>query len=295
MKRPVARPQDLRALQRLMHRAITRPLAPGDRTQRRWSDGSPTARVAESFVKANDRLTSLERLEIYNRMYWFRILDCLYDDYPGLRAALGPRKFHRLAVAYLTRHPSRSFTLRNLGSRLESFLKRQPQWTAPHTALAVELARFEWAQTVAFDEEARPVVTTAELARVASGRVQLALQPYVTLLALNYPLDTYIRAVKERDALRSEASNATGGSRGAARLRAVARPRPERVWLAVHRVDNRLYYKRLEPAAYRMLAALRDGRTLEQAVARGGRTVTAEQVRTWFELWTQLGWICRRK
>lgn len=295
MKRPLSPPRDLRALQRLMHRAITRPLAPGDRTQRRWSDGRPAARVAESFVKANDRLTSLDRLEIYNRMYWFRILDCLYDDYPGLRAALGPRKFHRLAVAYLTRHPSRSFTLRNLGSRLEAFIRRQPRWTAPHTALAVELARFEWAQTVAFDEAARPVVTTAELAQVAAGRVRLALQPYVTLLALRHPLDHYVRAVKERDALRAEASNATGAARGMARLRRVPRPRPERVWLAVHRADNRLYYKRLEPAAYRLLAALRDGRTLEQAVARGGRAVTAEQVRAWFELWTQLGWICRRK
>ncbi|MBS0662887.1 MAG: putative DNA-binding domain-containing protein [Verrucomicrobia bacterium] len=295
MKPAGSRPQNLRALQRLMHRAILRPLAPGDRTQRRWTDGRTAREMAESFVKANDRLTALERLEIYNRMYWFRILDCLYDDYPGLRAALGPRRFHRLAVAYLTRHPSRSFTLRNLGSRLEAFIRRQPRWTAPHTALAAELARFEWAQTVAFDEAARPVVTAAELAKVAAGRIRLALQPYVTLLAVRHPVDAYVRAVKERDALRTEASNAAGRSRVSARLRRVARPRPERGWLAVHRVDNRLYYKRLEPAAYRMLAALRDGRTLEQAVARGGRAVTAEQVRTWFELWTQLGWICRRK
>ena len=30
----------------------------------------------------------LRGLEIYNRQYWFRVLDCLYDDYPGLRAIL---------------------------------------------------------------------------------------------------------------------------------------------------------------------------------------------------------------
>ena len=50
-------------------------------------------KVADSFIKPNDRLTSFERLEIYNRVYWFRVLDCLYDDYPGLRAVLGERKF----------------------------------------------------------------------------------------------------------------------------------------------------------------------------------------------------------
>jgi hypothetical protein len=41
--------------------------------------------VAAEFIKPNDRLSSFERLEIYNRQYWFRVLDCLYDDYPGPR------------------------------------------------------------------------------------------------------------------------------------------------------------------------------------------------------------------
>ena len=66
--------------------------------------------VAAGFIKPNDRLTSLERLEIYNRQYWFRMKDCFYDDYPGLRAVLGDRRFERLACAYLARHPSESFT-----------------------------------------------------------------------------------------------------------------------------------------------------------------------------------------
>src|SRR5260221_11348522 len=70
------------------------------------------------FIKPNNRLTSVERLEIYSRSYWFRVLDSLHDDFPGLRAVLGQRAFHRLARAYLPACPSRSFTLRNLGSRL---------------------------------------------------------------------------------------------------------------------------------------------------------------------------------
>ena len=76
---------ELRALQRLALKAITRPLAPGDRMQRTWEDGRPTREVVEAFIKPNDRVTSLERLEIYNKQYWFRVLDCLHDDYPGLR------------------------------------------------------------------------------------------------------------------------------------------------------------------------------------------------------------------
>lgn len=272
-----------------------RPLAPGDRMQRRWRDGRPMAEVAAGFIKPNDRLTAFDRLEIYNRMYWFRIIDCLYDDCPGLRAALGERKFSRLAIAYLTKHPSRSFTLRNLGARLEEFIRTAPHWTAPRTALAREIARFEWAQTVAFDEAALPVIQPAAFARAHPARLRLHLQPYLTLLALAHPVDSFVIAVKKRDTLRAEASNATTSARPAGRGRHVALPRRERTWVAVHRLDNRLYYKRLDAPAFRILTALRDGRTLAHAVAAAGRGVTAAQVQEWFALWAKLGWLCPRK
>ena len=292
---PLDSTRALRAFQRRMKDAVVRPLAPGHRMQPRWTDGRAMAAVAAEFVKPNDRLTAFERLEIYNRMYWFRILDCFHDDCPGLRAALGDRKFSRLAVAYLTKHPSRSFTLRNLCSRLESFVRAAPRWTAPRTALAVEIARFEWAQTVAFDAESLPVVTPADLARTRPERLRLGLQPYLTLLALNHPVDRYVIAVTQRDTLRAEASNAATSAPRAGRRHRVALPRRERVWVAVHRVDNLLYYKRLEAPAFRMLAALRDGRSLDRAVAAAGRGVTAGQVQDWFALWAKLGWLCRRK
>ena len=58
-----------------MARAVMRPLGRGDAMQKKWGDGRPTKKIAESFVKPNNRLTSFERLEIYNRQYWFRIRD----------------------------------------------------------------------------------------------------------------------------------------------------------------------------------------------------------------------------
>lgn len=106
-------------IQQQMAADVMRPLAPGDRIATRDEDGDLVRQRAAAYVKPNDRLTSVERLEIYNRQYWFRILDCLYDDFPGLRAILGERAFRRLSLAYLRDCPSESFTLRNLGSRLE--------------------------------------------------------------------------------------------------------------------------------------------------------------------------------
>jgi len=118
--------EDLRELQRTMASALFRPLTPRWGMQKSWTDGRSTRHVAAEFIKPNDRLSSFERLEIYNRQYWFRLLDCLHDDYPGVRAVLGTKKFTRLATAYLTKYQSNSYTLRDLGERLEQFIQGEP-------------------------------------------------------------------------------------------------------------------------------------------------------------------------
>ncbi|MBM3854331.1 MAG: DUF2063 domain-containing protein, partial [Verrucomicrobia bacterium] len=253
---------DLRAMQRLMVQALAQPLTSDDDLAPRLRDGRAMDEVAASFIKPNDRLSSVERLQIYARCYWFRLIDCVYDDSPGLRALLGEERFSALVRAYLAKYPSRSFTLRNLCSRLPHFIREEPRWTRPHTARAHAIARFEWAQTVAFDGEARPVLTPDDIAGSPPARLRLALQPYLTLLALDWPVDDYVIAVKQRDALRAEASHAVDrGPRSAPRKR-VPWPRRGRVHVVVHRYDNRLFYKRVEPGAFRILAALAAGRTV---------------------------------
>jgi hypothetical protein len=285
---------DVIKLQRLMTHALIRPLTKADGLQKKWIDGRPMAEVAAEFIKPNDRLSAFERLQLYNRMYWFRLIDIMHADNPGLRAVLGDRKFDRLVQAYLAKYPSRSFTLRNLCARLPEFIRVTPRLTAPHAALAHAVAAFEWAQTIAFDEGARPVLTPADLTRTPPARLRMGLQPYVTLLAPDYPVDDYVTAVKERDALRTEASNAVDSARVVAPRRRVRRPRRRRIYLAAHRYKNQLFYKRLERPAFLILTALAAGRPLQQAVAAGGPRVKAEQVSTWFATWMELGWLCRR-
>jgi hypothetical protein len=270
---------DLRAFQRLMMHALVRPL------------GS-AADVAADLIKPNSRLTALERLEIYHRMYWYRLLDCVADDSPGLASLLGEDRFDRLVRAYLAKYPSRSFTLRNLCSRLPRFIREEPRWTAPQTALAFDVARFEWAQTQAYDGEERPLLAPVEIARAAPARLKVALQPCLSVLSLDFPVDDFVIAVKRRNALRDEASNAreTKGPAGR-RVRRIAPPRRGRVYVAVYRLKGRLHYLRLAPAGFRILEAIGAGLPLARAVAAGGR-VRPDQVREWFATWMKLGWFC---
>jgi Putative DNA-binding domain len=298
-----SRPQ-LKKLQRLMASAIFRPLTARDGMQRRWRDGRSMHKMAARFIKPNDRLTSFDRLEIYNRVYWFRVLDCLYDDYPGLRAIVGQSRFMKLITAYLAKYPSASFTLRNLGQRLEQFLREEPGWIAPHHELALDMTRFEWAQVVAFDDAAKPPITTDDILDTPPAKLRLSLQPYLSLLELNYAVDKFFLAVQKRDAdvLRDEASNTFEAMPSAKpRKRPVRLPKREHLHVAVHRYDNTLFYKRLDPEAFTILQGLRRGRTVEKAcvaaISNSTRTCVdwPSQIKEWFSDWSSLGWFCRFK
>src|SRR5260221_13140733 len=166
-------------LQRRMAHAIMQPLTSSDRI-------APEADAG--FIKPNDRLASVERLEIYSRSYWFRVLDSLYDDFPGLRSVLGQRAFHRLSRAYLADCPSRSFTLRDLGSRLEDWIRRNPQYAGDRQALALDTVGLEWAHIEAFDSAVEKVLGPEDML-VLGPRFRTGLQPYIRLLALEYPVD----------------------------------------------------------------------------------------------------------
>src|SRR5437764_15139280 len=110
LKPPPRRGSQTRAqlceLQRQAMAAIRHPLTRSGDMQSRWTDGRAVGEVVSQFIKPNDRLSSFERLQIYNRQYWYRLMDCLCDDYPGLRAILGPRKVEDPRIAYPNRHPS---------------------------------------------------------------------------------------------------------------------------------------------------------------------------------------------
>jgi hypothetical protein len=293
--------EELLEMQRAMAGALFRPLTDEWNMQSKWSDGRPMDEFAAEFIKPNDRLSSFDRLEIYNRQYWFRVLDCLYDDYPGLMAVVGEEKFLKLATAYLSKYQSDSYTLRNLGDRLEKFIREESHWTEPNQALAIDMVRFEWAQVVAFDGPSKPVVTPDDLMDDSPESLRLGLQPYLSILRLDYPVDDFLIGVKkDADSLRGEASNAMNSAPTSKNESSpIPLPKPDVTYLVVHRFDNMLYFKRLEPEGYTILQALANGSTLPDAcliaLEQSARTDVDWQalIKEWFDNWAALGWFCR--
>jgi hypothetical protein len=278
-------------LQRRMAEAVMQPLTRAENMRRRNFQHQLMSEVAGSFIAPNDWLTSFERLEIYNRQYWFRLIDALSEDFPGLRAVLGAKRFRAMTEAYLTECPSRSFTLRNLGSRLPQWLGSHPDWLQPNDRLARDMTNLEWAHIETFDAAEFPVLKPEDLAG-QEPVLHLTLQPYITLLELEYPVDEVLLATRngQRGYTRSS---------GDGRRVAIKNTKPETVFLAVHRADFSVHYKRVEREAYLLLSGIQDGLSLSDAldfafVESGiAREVQASQIEQWFGTWMSLGWFCK--
>jgi len=288
--------QSLAEIQREMAAAVMQPLTADEQMCAHLADGRPTAAVAEQFIAPNSRLTAFERLEIYNRQYWFRVLGALAEDFPALRALLGRRRFEALSVAYLTAHPSRSFSLRNLGSKLCEWLAAHPACAGRRQRLALDVARIEWAFVEAFDLGERSPLTLDQIATL-DGDSRLALQPHIQLLALAYPAEDLVLQLHRREkrqtseaGVEQDEDDEMPASLPGVRLRPT--------WVAAHRLDLSVYYKRLVREQFLMLSALREGQPLAAAIAaafaesRIPEPRRAALVREWFANWAELGWMC---
>jgi hypothetical protein len=286
-------------LQRTMARAVMQPLTPSERMQRKAPDGKSMREYAGLFIKPNDRLTSFERLEIYNRQYWLRLFSSMIEDFPGLRSVLGGRRFDAMCKAYLVDCPSRSFTLRNLGSRLESWVGKHPQWAGSKQALALDIVRLEWAEIEAFDGKAEVALRPEDLNPLDSSSLRLELQPYIRLLSLHYPVDDLLLEVRKDDTDTDFASNTFQERRKRKRVQAVAKLKPADIFLAVHRFDDSVYFRRIEPEEFAILSGLRKGKPLDQAIETALRktSIPLEErpaaVQGWFQNWAALGWFCK--
>jgi len=289
---------NLLTLQRTMAKVVMHPLTSSEHMSSHTPNGEPMARHAAKFIKPNDRLTSFERLEIYNRQYWWRLMSSLAEDFPGLQAVLGNRRFESLCKAYLVAHPSRSFTLRNLGRNLEPWLRKNPQWAGSRQAIALDMVRLEWADIEAFDGAAFEPLKPPDIAKSAGGNLRLSLQPYVHLLKLHYPVDSLVLEIKKFNNDTEFLSNAFRERRKRKRVSAVTKLKPKTIFLAVHRVDYSVYFRRMTAEEYGLLVSLRKGETLEQAIdatfSKHSKTFAAdlEQVTAWFQNWSNLDWFC---
>ncbi|MCO7609566.1 DNA-binding domain-containing protein [Pseudomonas chlororaphis] len=138
-------------------------------------------------------------LAIYHNAYLARLQEVMGSDFPAIWHWLGDAEFQALTGAYIRQYPSRHFSLRWLGQGFAEFIQGHlvPEQGAP----LAELARLEWAFTLAFDAAEAQVLTVAAMAGLEAEQwplLQLRLAPCVQWLDCRYNSLAQWRAVKEQ-------------------------------------------------------------------------------------------------
>ncbi len=278
----------LAELQRKFAEDLMRPLGRNDEI---------SSKVKAGYIKPNSRLTSIERLEIYSRSYWYRLIDSMYEDFPGLRAIVGARAFDKIVRAYLADCPSRSFTLRDLGSRLYDWLKKHKSFAGNKADVALDMVALEWAHIEAWDGPEKTVLGPEDLLELGPG-LRIGLQPHIGLLDLRYPVDDLRIEAASNQEEHEAASNVALKPRARRKL-AAARLKPRRIFVAVHRMDGSVYYRRLDQDEFRILQELRAGKSVGRALAIAVKesSLPPDELRNnlerWFAAWAELGWLTR--
>lgn len=196
--------------------------------------------LVDAIVRRGPRPAVIDRtghgLATYVDGYRLRLRECLVDDFPDLRTALGVEAFESLADRVIDDAPSTDRTLNRWSRRLPSWLAAHPR-AAP--AWARDAAAVEWARVETIHAPlAAPFDRTAlaALAPEAWPVLRLEAAPTLRLVAVRWRI---VDGSAKRD------------------------PGTVQLW----RTDTGLHTRVLTSAAGRLLQALAAGDTLDEAVA----------------------------
>lgn len=132
--------------------------------------------TADSLIRPSPTLMPAECLELYHRQYWFRLLDSIAEDFPGLKRLLGDPVFWDLIENHLLAHPSESFTLRHLGRHMSAFVRTYIDDPILRQR-AASVAAIEWAMMESFEARDVPAANPEHIAER-----EFTLQAHVRLL-----------------------------------------------------------------------------------------------------------------
>jgi hypothetical protein len=211
--------------------------------------------TVDAVVAPSERQTADERMGIYAHAYWARLVECLREEFPTMRTAIGDDAFDDLAVDYLQVYPSTSYTLGKLGAAFSAHLlatRPDDDWSLA----VVELATLERNISEVFDlpgGETLGFLDAASLAAIAPAdreTLRLQLLSTVRLLHFEFDVNTWFTQLRAGDA--------------------DAVPQKSPTYVALSRRDYVVRRHTLSRIEWQLLTHLAAGETLGNALATTG-------------------------
>ncbi|MFN0207323.1 MAG: putative DNA-binding domain-containing protein [Planctomycetota bacterium] len=265
----------LRELQRWMRELLeTRGL--GEMTDSSADSQKQQLQILGAVAPSNT-LRPEQRVDIYSKMYVYRLVDVLTSDFRAVAYAAGEHAWYHLTRDYIKSHPSRNQNLNFFNAAFPAYLKTRRD--LKHYQFLAELASLEWASMeVIFSRTANPPDLTKLETLPAKHweEVTFRAAPTLRLFQFNYPVNQYYQAFRED--------------------KHPSIPTKRASWLAVQRKEYTVWRITLSRAMYQMLTALVAGKTLRESVksALKARVISGKEleasISNWFRDWVSDGY-----
>lgn len=198
--------RSLKSLQEWLQSVITHPNGVSMGIESARSRIDVAADQIESVVPSSSQLDAVSKIEVYGNAYFARLMECLGEEYPAVRTALGAETFDSFAFSYLQEFPSTSYTLADLGRNFPDFLKQTKPADAGELGWAdflIDLSRLEWHYSEIFNgpgTEKTPLLSPDELRSISPEKFascRLIPAPCVRLDHFQFPVHEYATAVRK--------------------------------------------------------------------------------------------------
>lgn len=158
----------------------------------------PASAVFDALVHGDERLSAAERIGIYADAYFYRLLECLGEDFPATQAVLGTDNFAALVKGYVLEHPPTEPSILYAGLYLADFLSGHP-FTGRWPFIA-DLARLERAVLDVFHATNAPALSLDTLHAVPSEEwpaLKLRTHPAVEIVHSQWGIAEVLHTVEQ--------------------------------------------------------------------------------------------------
>jgi hypothetical protein len=186
---------DLRRLQEFLYRLIVAPNGVADGLAHETA--SPVGGLA-ALIAGDDRMTPVERVEVYANGYFYRLLDVLKEDFPATLAVAGADNFHNLVTGYLIDYPPTEPSIYNAGRNFAAYLATHP--LSARWPFLADLAQLERATLESFHAADAPILDAGAMRSISPGQwpaLAMRAHPATRLVDCAWRVDEVLRAVED--------------------------------------------------------------------------------------------------
>lgn len=276
-------PEASRKAQEWLVSIITQPIDKNSCINQISPSGNPIELEAATWVSPSPTLQPFQRVELYNKQYWWRLLKVLQDSFPLLTRLFGAFDFNqKVGFPYLAKYPPNHWSLNNLGDRMLIWVEKE--YLEKDVKLISHAVKIDLAYTHAFfAKELTPLSVEDISFHQDILEIPLYLQRHVHLFELPYDLFSFRDEFLKQESEYWEEHEFPKLSKA------------KSFYILFRKRNNFVTWKNISEEEFTLLKKIEKGSSIEQicdwieSESQLFQEKATQSLSSWFQEWTKQG------